>query len=330
MGKMEQKIDLQIRAYPRLHLTLLAMHTNNYRNNGGIGFSINEPNCTISFTKSRSVDCKIEDHRSHSLSVSERNKLKSLIIAELKKNNFMHGVSIDISGAMRSHSGFGSGTAISLACIEGLHIVNGNNPNPIEVIKSSGRGGTSGVGINSYFSGGCVFDLGKPNNSSHLPSNKSTNTELPLVLDQLPMPYWELGICIPNLPTKTPAEEELFFKTVCPIEAAQAHETIYHALFGLYASIKIANKNKFCEALKAIQNCAWKKSERQLYGSKLKVIEDVLYSAGADAVGMSSLGPTLFFFASDIVSVIENSKSKLGDCEFHIAKPINHGRVLDV
>ena len=303
------------------------MHNGKYRINGGLGFAIADPSCELTF--SAATDFAIDDQRVISLDGNESERLITLLQAEQKRHAFSVAAEITITGNMRAHSGFGSGSAISLACLEALHRLNGSIPTPEELVVASGRGGASGVGIHSYFSGGCVFDLGRAaDNNSHAPSHQVTASR-PLLLDQLPMPDWEIGICIPlSIPHKSQAEEQAFFERTCPLPAEAVYETLYHSLFGLYAAIRDADRTTFCHALRAVQACAWKKAERLEYGEALIEIEQVLYANGAEAVGMSSLGPSLFFLADNVAEIIDQMRLTRHDCEWLLTRPANCGREL--
>lgn len=324
---MHQTLKLTVSAHSRLHLTLLAMHNGEYRINGGLGFAIDNPNCQLTF--SSAADFAINDQRTIPLVGNELERLVTLLQTEQKRCDFPVAVEIVINGNMRPHSGFGSGSAISLACLEALHRLNGSMPSPDELITASGRGGTSGVGIHSYFSGGCVFDLGRTtDNNAHAPSHQVTASR-PLLLDQLPMPDWEIGICIPlSVPYKSQAEERAFFERTCPLPAEAVYETLYHSLFGLYAAIRDADRTTFCHALRAVQACAWKKAERLEYGAALIEIEQALYANGAEAVGMSSLGPSLFFLADNVTDIVNQMRLTRPDCEWLLTRPANYGRKL--
>lgn len=326
MGQGQKR--LTIAAYSRLHITLLAMHSGEYRINGGIGFAIADPACELVF--SGAPIFSIDDQRADPLSPNELVRLSAILHAEQKQHGFATALAVAIGGRMRTHSGFGSGTAISLACLEALHRLNGSTPSPAALISASGRGGTSGVGIHAYFSGGCVFDLGRPVGiEPHEPSHQAIAPQPPLVLDHLPMPEWDIGICIPlGIPHKSEAEERAFFERTCPLAAGTVYETLYHALFGLYAAIREADRASFCRALRAIQECAWKETERLEYGPALAEIEQALYGCGADAVGMSSLGPTLFFLADSVPDVVSRMQSARPDCEYFSTRPANCGREL--
>jgi beta-ribofuranosylaminobenzene 5'-phosphate synthase len=69
-------------------------------------------------------------------------------------------VALTILESPPTHVGLGSKTSVSLACIEAACLTLGRQPTPIELISMTGRGGTSGIGINTYFSGGVIADDG--------------------------------------------------------------------------------------------------------------------------------------------------------------------------
>lgn len=327
MGPAKKSITkLAVSIHPRLHLTLLAMHAGEYRINGGVGFSIDQPACEIKFAVAPAW--AIKDCRSDPLSPSEILRLESVLQQEKVRYDFNLALDIAITGNMRTHYGFGSGTSIRLACLEALHRMNDSTPTEADLVASSGRGGTSGIGIHTYFSGNCVFDLGKvASRIAHAPSHQIFSSQPPLVLDQLPMPEWDIGICIPlEIPHKTETEEKEFFDRICPIASEAAYEAIYHAIFGLYAAIREQDRVVFIRALKSIQECAWKKAERLEYGDKLSTIEQALYRCGADAVGMSSLGPSLFFLADDVDDVIYRMGQTGLNIECLVTRPLNSGR----
>lgn len=320
--------DLLLFVNSRLHLVLISLHDGGYRINGGLGFSIRNPNGKIIFTKSSIFS--FNDIREITANDGHAERLLALLLNEKNNHQFEHAFNANIEGNMRPHAGFGSGTALTLACLEALHILNGSEITPAELVAASGRGGTSGVGIHTYFSGGYVFDLGrKIDGGSFLPSYLSGGQPVPLLLDQGPMPDWEFGICMPTaIPHKTQAEEREFFQRTCPLPADKVYETVYHTLFGLYAAVREADRAAFCAALKAVQNCAWKLAERQEYGQSLMEIEQAIYAAGAEAVGMSSLGPSLFFMADDVNKVVGKLRQTRPDCECFATRPDNRGREI--
>jgi beta-ribofuranosylaminobenzene 5'-phosphate synthase len=320
--------DFRLTIFPRLHLTLLSMHANEYRANGGLGFSIGEPTCTLEVKSAPSI--ALQDIRQRPLYGPEQVRLKKLLEMEKNARAFTQGLNITVSGLMFAHSGFGSSTAIALGCLESLHRVNGSIPTQADLIASSHRGGTSGVGIHTYFSGGCVFDLGRAMSHGPFgPSHEIEHPRIPLLVDRLQMPDWEIGICIPlSIASKTPVQEAEFFRRICPIPSEASYEVTYHTLFGLYAAIREHDWGTFCSALQRTQACYWKRMERREYGASLASVEENLYSCGATAVGMSSLGPGLAFLAKSVNAVIERMRAMGADCNLFQTRTINHGRTL--
>lgn len=313
---------------PRLHITLISMHADDYRLNGGVGFTLSNPTGLI--TALPAEQFSLQDERVYPLSNSEIAQLESSIVKAQEYYKFEKTVRIILTGDLVTHYGMGSGTSIRLACLEALFAMNGRPTDKQELIAFSKRGGASGIGINTYFEGKFVFDLGVKNlNNQFLPSSKTDAPKFPLLLDAIEMPNWNIGVCIPkHIKAKTQDEETAFFKKTCPISQNESYKALYQSLFGLYAAIKEHDFSTFANAIKTIQECEWKKKERAEYGQPLLDLENKLYSHGALSVGMSSLGPLLFFFAEDY-KYSEIFKQMGGvDCDIIISPTSNSGRTI--
>lgn len=320
---------MRIIAFPRFHITLIGMNDDGYRINGGIGFAVRQPLLEIQFAPSKRL--QVSDLREYPLSKDGLVRLSTTINSVVETYNFKKNVSLQISGGTRTHYGFGTGTAIRLAALEGLFLVNEHIYTPNKIVELSGRGKTSGIGVHTYFKGGLVFDLGhKQNKQVHLPSSqREEQKEQPLLLRQTNMPMWKIGICIPrDFESITESQESKLFEETCPIKSDEVFKTLYHAVFGVCSAVLENDLNTFCEALISIQNCAWKSAERSLYGKKLLSIEKALYENGAGAVGLSSLGPSLFFFGKDMEKIRSGMKRTSINCELIITDPANSGRII--
>lgn len=324
-----QSCNLIIEVNPRLHITLIGMNAGGYRTNGGCGFSIDIPSAVLHF--SLSDEWQSIDYRKRPFSKEEDNRLHAVVDNEKRSQNFKNSFKLQIFGDMPTHYGFGSGTAIRLACLEALYLLNKAKPDPQRLIMVSGRGGTSGIGINTYYDGGFVIDLGRKTDApKHLPSCLSEDrTVLPLLMQRLDMPEWEIGLCLPeNITYKSKSDEKDFFQRTCPIASEEVYKTLYEVIYGLYAAVKETDFETFCAALRTIQQCAWKSAERAEYGDNIFDLEKLLYDAGAKAVGMSSLGPSLFFLADNVSDVITKVKSSQTAYHVYKTKPSNSGRVI--
>jgi beta-ribofuranosylaminobenzene 5'-phosphate synthase len=162
---------VNIKANPRIHVTLIAMNNQGIRINGGFGFSIQEP--SIQLIISQSEKYQLYDERELPLDSAQRLRLNEKVESVKRDLNFRYNIRVTLKGTLPIHSGFGSGTIIRLACLEALFIINDFSYTKDDLINFSGRGGTSGIGVRTYFNGGYVFDVGHKNNGQELlPSSK--------------------------------------------------------------------------------------------------------------------------------------------------------------
>lgn len=307
----------RIKAFPRIHITLIGMNRDGYRLNGGIGFSISSPTLDISFEEADTID--VVDQRKQGFTEDELHRLKCHIKKVVKNQNFNKMfICVINEGIIPSHVGFGSNSMIYLACVEALFILNQRDYSEKDVIALSGRGGTSGIGINTYFRGGFVFDTGVANlgTRTHAPSSVfvSKRCQQPLLMKSIELPLWDLGICIPQIIPKTEEEEKHFFQTNCPIEKGDVEKILYEAVYGVTSSLMENDFKAFCESVNAIQQTKWKSLERNLYGEPIIEVEKTIKKNGARCVGMSSLGPMLYFFGDDIEGSVEKLNHEIPQC----------------
>jgi len=303
--------------HPRIHLGLLSMHRESPRLNGGIGFAINGPAAQIETSEAGTLT--VRDERSCPMEAAELSQLQGALEGFLISRGMERAASIRIFGDMLTHVGLGSATAIRLGAIEALAILNGCGASRVELVSASGRGGTSGVGINTYFDGGLICDVGKRNEGQPvLPSSRADPSRLPLALPALAMPEWPVLICIPRLIAPKTQEEEIdFFSRTAPLPESTSFEAAYVALFDIYASAAESDYAGFCRGVERMQQTAWKRAERSEYGCALAGIGDALLRAGADCVGMSSLGPLLFCLAAPAQMNAIAQAARLMGCDAH-------------
>jgi beta-ribofuranosylaminobenzene 5'-phosphate synthase len=325
--KQRNKI-IRISSFPRIHITLIGMNNDGYRINGSVGFSISAPIINLYFEVSENIE--IDDRRKLKFTEQEKERLKQVISESISKLGFKKKIRCTIQSDALPHYGLGSNTAIYLSCIEALFILNDFKYNFEDVITLSKRGGTSGIGINTYFDGGYIFDVGIKNdeqvfNPSSVADRKG---KAPLVVHKCELPNWKIGICIPTKISNKSEQEELeFFKTNCPINKTSIEKILYEAVYGITSSIIENDYDVFCKSVNAIQSTQWKDLERQLYGEDLTDLEKKIKSLGADCVGMSSLGPMLFFTGKEIEAIISELNNIDGIISY-CSSFNNQGRII--
>jgi beta-ribofuranosylaminobenzene 5'-phosphate synthase len=305
------------------------MNNDGYRINGGIGFSITAPLIICQFKESDIIE--IIDERILKLDETEKTKLLQVLYNAQKEYFLKKSIKIVITGNGLPHYGLGSNTAIYLSSIEALMLINNKRYDSKTIKRLSTRGGTSGIGINTYFEGGFVLDIGiKNNNESLKPSSIAIrNGLLPLVIHNCKSPDWKIGICIPKfIKNKSEKEEIDFFESNCPINKSSVEKILYESLFGITSAIIENDYSVFCKSINEIQSMQWKKLERTQYNSKLENLERTIFDLGADCVGMSSLGPTLFFLSENIENIILNLSKIYPETICYFSSLNNQGRII--
>jgi len=321
---------LLIKSFPRIHITLIGMNDNGYRINGGIGFSINSPTMNLNFALSEEI--VINDKREKKFTEKELDRLQ-VTLKNIKEHNnkFSTGMSCTIESEILPHFGLGSNTSIYLSCIEALFLLNNVTYSREEIIALSTRGGTSGIGMNTYFDGGFIFDVGIKNENDTLEPSSIADRKgkKPLVIYRGKLPDWEVGICIPrNLREKSEQEEIDFFNKYCPIEKTYIVDILYESIYGVTSAIIEHDYNIFCKSINNIQQTQWKYLERSLYGTDIIELEQKIKQLGADCIGMSSLGPSLFFLGKNIDKIIANLRKETIEIECYSSKFNNQGRLI--
>lgn len=327
-GKIMNKLN--IITYSRIHITLVGMNTEGYRKNGGIGFSIDKPSMKCVFNPSENF--AIYDKRTIPLNKEEQSKLIIHLKSLRKKYKCERAFTCVIEGNIIPHYGFGSSTMLYLSVTEALLRLNGIKYDREQLVKESGRGGTSGIGINTYFEGGFICDIGIKNihdQSTITPSSIAKNHQSPLVIYRHNMPQWEMGICIlKRVQTLSKQQEISFFKEVKGLKQTEINEILYHIVYGIVAAIEENEQDTFSQAIKNIQSTQWKLLERSNYGDEIEYAERILYQNGAKSVGMSSMGPLLFFTGDDINGIIQRVNNSNLEMECFPVKPNNSPRKL--
>lgn len=293
----KSKVSIQVDG--RLHLGLVSMHANARRMNGGIGLGVAGVGATVQAEVSERLS--FVDNRRTAFSEAELEHLRLNLSEAAELRNWTIAAAIQFSGDLPTHMGLGSGTALRLAAIEALSLINGDSLTRDELVRLSGRGGTSGIGIQTYFDGGLFMDLGVARqNAEYLPSSQVSRPQAPSVLPRLVMPNWNMVVCLPkNIPTKSQAEEIAFFASTTPIPEIESHRAAYVALFDIYASALDANYKGFCEGIERMQATYWKSAEIGQYGEPLSQLRKAVSQLGADCSGLSSLGPGIFALGSE-------------------------------
>src|SRR5262245_7165104 len=121
------------------------------RINGGVGFAVEEPSIELRFESGHRFSIASEAQV-----VSGDLTERLTIVAEewFRRRGLPARGRVTIMRLLPEHCGFGVTTAAVIGTLEGLAALAGEEMSAEDLVAASRRGGASGIGINTYFSGG--------------------------------------------------------------------------------------------------------------------------------------------------------------------------------
>ena len=156
---MEKRI--RISTPSRIHLGFLELDNSSERIFGSVGLTISKFENIIEISKNKKFQII-------SNNPNTKRRIEEMIIV-LKKNYQIHECKIEILKTIPQHIGLGSGTQLALAIGSLISEFNNLNLKPKNISSIFGRGLRSGIGIQSFKSGGFIVDCGKQRRSNSIP-----------------------------------------------------------------------------------------------------------------------------------------------------------------
>lgn len=277
----------------RLHFSLIDLNGQIGRIDGGFGLAINEPKFEIIAELANEIQVESKDYTERATS----------IVKHLQAIYPFPGINIKLKSEIPTHSGFGSGTQLSLGIASAINRLYNLNLSVVELAKAVGRGGTSGIGIAAFETGGFIVDGGhqypdqKP---SFLPSSAADGILPPPILLRYNFPNIPMLIVMPNC-SRIYGEAELeLFRTLCPQPESVAPRLTHLLLLQILPALLENDMNNFGKALNEIQTFGWKKVEINAQGVELQQTLEFLQTNGALGAGVSSWGPAICAVSEDI------------------------------
>ncbi len=163
-----------------------------------------------------------------------------------------------------------------------------------------GRGGTSGIGIAAFDSGGFILDGGhsKREKPDFLPSSASKASPAP-VLARHDFPDWKIALVVPKAKRRVHGGEEVsIFKSRCPIDIAEVQKLSHLILMKALPAVVEEDIAAFGETINEIQGLGFKEIEVGLQPLEVREIMETCreHSYGA---GLSSFGPAIYALIED-------------------------------
>lgn len=217
---------------------------------------------------------------------------------------------VSIENMPLQHVGLGSKTSLLLAVIAAISNELDLRLSPQEMQALSGRGGTSGIGIHGFFSGGFLVDAGHPQHAvgSLLPSAASPPQRPPELNLRLEIPpNWRFHLLLPPGPVREGSSEIEFFRQNTPIPESEVFEAISLVYHNLVPGIRQSDLQIVGTTLRRIHEIGFKKSELASQSEAVRNSYDMIQLITSAPLGLSSMGPLLYIIGDANDSPLESS-----------------------
>ena len=285
----------QISTPARIHLSLIDLNGSLERVDGGLGMCVNNPGFVIEFS----------DEISDLFVFSGPKQYKKDIVDLINKFYLAFDlnpkpIAVKILKMISEHQGLGSKTQFLLTFAKGMCLLYGKTLTPNEMAIFVGRGGTSGIGYQTFFNGGFVFDLGHSfgngkEKQSFLPSSASISPPaLPFYQTKCPSNWKILLIQLNVKQGANKAEEVNIFQEYTPLKLSDVEKISHRILMQFIPGFIENNLGLMARSLNFINKHGFKKVEIELQDPFVEVLIDKIFQEFESPVGMSSFGPTIF------------------------------------
>ena len=293
-----------VTAYPRIHITLVDLGHATGRRYGGAGFAVDGLTTTACAKEASDTELVGPRHFEAPDVAGIRAALDRL------SDRVGTGFKVCVRCEAPSHVGLGTKTSCVIAALRACNKVVDAQLGISEILRLAGRGGTSGIGVNTAFVGGFVADAGHPADALEplVPSSAGIGVyEFPPAIVNFAVPEdWRIHLFLPDGERLTRRAEREFFVRNTPIPRSEILEVLASVYHGVAPAFATGNLPELARSLLRIHQLGFKKREVAAQGSmvidllrELNDLEDV-------AAGMSSMGPLVYAItkgASDNIAV---------------------------
>lgn len=290
---------IKVRSFCRLHVALLDLGNATFRRYGGCGFCVSALPVEIEAearTTPKLTGVALAEVRNRAELEGALHRLRARFP---KANTYLR-----IAAMPPQHVGLGSKTALILAALKAVDCVHRLGIADRELQLLSGRGGTSGIGINTFFKGGFLTDSGHKSGApaAFAPSSRRTRFELPHEVCRLPIPpNWRFYLALPRgTRTSGQAEAEFFLKHT-PVAKRDVLESLALVYHGIVPAIQARDLSLLRTCLAKIHSLGFKRSEVENQPENVRRLIAITNESGL-ATGMSSMGPLVYAIATEKAS----------------------------
>jgi beta-ribofuranosylaminobenzene 5'-phosphate synthase len=298
---MQELTSVTVQSYPRIHLGLLDLSGTSMRVDGGVGLSVSAFPITVSvcgnaFTQiiSQSVDAR---------------RICMHVLTDMKEILPHTCVQITIKTKGILHCGLGFATQCLFSVAQALLKYFKLDISKEDLAQILHRGGTSGIGVHSFYRGGFLVDGGHAfpkDKDAFAPTSQCHTRSIPPLITWLPFPNWSICVAIPKAqkPLCGLAEIE-FWRTATPVPVEESRILCHNLLMGMLPAIAESDFHNFCYAIQISATNGMKKREIAYWQPMFGQCSTILEKNGWQGITLSSLGPAIVGFAEHSETVMK-------------------------
>ena len=301
---------MEIETSARLHLSLIDLNGMEGRIDGGIGITLNQPSINLECIENNDQTRIIFDKNIGNICDFTEYEQK-INEACTRMNQYLHSdktYTFTLKKAYPIHHGLGLGTQLLLSTGKLVSQLNDKTLDVTQLATIVERGGTSGIGVRSFETGGFIVDGGHrmDEKSEFLPSSAS-KVSPPPVLARYDFPkQWNIILAIPEVNKSVSGQHEIdIFEKYTPVAIEEVERICYLTLMKMMPAVLEEDLSSFGDAVNQIQQLGFKKVERNLQKDIINQTINYMKQEDIPAVGMSSFGPTCFGITDANVNKIE-------------------------
>jgi beta-ribofuranosylaminobenzene 5'-phosphate synthase len=343
---------VRVSAPSRLHFGMLSFGQSGVRQFGGVGLMIDEPGIRLRITPADRIECsgplaeRAEQFARRVLETLNATARSSTELAEVREQWHGDGCRIEIESAPREHIGLGTGTQLGLAIAAGISALVGSPPlSPVGLARLSGRGERSSIGTHGFAVGGLLVEAGKyaaaERSALGADGTRSVPATLSPLVARVELPAdWRFLLLMPKSETGLFGKEEReAFARIPSVPVAVTESLSREVLLNLFPAAIESNFAEFSRSLyrygRIAGECFASHQQGAFLNRRTAELVDAIRALGAEGVGQSSWGPTLFVAVPDQAAGHDlaarlAAAHDLSDYESLVVRPNNTGAKASV
>jgi beta-ribofuranosylaminobenzene 5'-phosphate synthase len=298
--------EVTVEAHGRVHAALIDLGRATPRAYGGCGFAIDAPVVRVHARPGTSLQFNYVG----TLDARGREDVSGALTRLAEHVGHPIDAELAIDGWIPQHVGLGTKTALLLALLDATNRALELSLSEGELQSLSGRGGTSGVGIRTYFQGGFVLDAGHAQElvPKLAPSSSRLAPGHPPILTWTPFPqHWRVTLLAAQGPRIQGEDELAFFAATTPVPAQDVLRVLALVHHGVAPAFLEHDVERLKSSLLELHQVGFKAHELDHQSASVKAALRDCWDHGLVA-GLSSMGPTIYAISSsedDSAAVLE-------------------------